>query len=31
MVCLIIESTPGPDFAKVKDRFGQVGDQVGLG
>ena len=41
MVCLIIVSTPGPDFAKVKARFfklvtrlaqarfGQVGDQVG--
>ena len=31
VVCLIIVSTPGPDFAKVKARFGQVGDQVGLG
>ena len=29
VVCLIIVSTPGPDFAKVKARFGQVGDQVG--
>ena len=40
VVCLIIVSTPGPDFAKVKARFfrlvtrlaqarfGQVGDQV---
>ena len=26
VVCLIIVSTPGPDFAKVKARFGQVGD-----
>ena len=24
-----VVSTPGPDFAKVKARFGQVGDQVG--
>ena len=24
VVCLIIVSTPGPDFAKVKARFGQV-------
>ena len=31
VVCLIIVSTPGPDFAKVKARFGQVGDQVGPG
>ena len=31
VVCLIIVSTPGPDFAKVKARFGQVGDHVGLG
>ena len=31
MVCLIIVSTPGPDFAKVEARFHQVGDQVGLG
>ena len=31
VVCLIIVSTPGPDFAKVKARFGQVGYQVGLG
>ena len=31
VVCLIIVSTPGPDFAKVKARFGQVGDQIGLG
>ena len=29
VACLIIVSTPGPDFAKVKARFGQVGDQVG--
>ena len=28
VACLIIVSTPGPDFAKVKARFGQVGDQV---
>ena len=35
VVCLIIVSTPGPDFAKVLlgfvklvTRFGQVGDQV---
>ena len=26
VACLIIVSTPGPDFAKVKARFGQVGD-----
>ena len=26
VVCLIIVSTPGPDFAKFKARFGQVGD-----
>ena len=31
MACLIIVSTPGPDFAKVKARFSQVVDQVGLG
>ena len=28
VACLIIVSTPGPDFAKVKARFGQVGDEV---
>ena len=28
VVCLIIVSTPGPDFAKVKDRISQVDDQV---
>ena len=31
VACLIIVSTSGPEFAKVKARFGQVGDQVGLG
>ena len=31
VVCLIIVSTSGPDFAKVKARFGQVGDLDGLG
>ena len=31
VACLIIVSTPGPDFVRVKARFGQVGDQVGLG
>ena len=29
MACLIIVSTPGPGFVRVKARFGQVGDQVG--
>ena len=28
---LNLVSSPGPDFVKVKARFGQVGDQVGLG
>ena len=28
VVCLNILSSPGPDFVKVKARFGQVGDQV---
>ena len=28
VVCLIIVSTSGPDFVKVKARFGQLGDQV---
>ena len=31
VACLIIVSTSGPEFAKVKAKFGQVGDQVGLG
>ena len=29
VACLIIVSTPGPGFVRVKARFGQVGDQVG--
>ena len=29
VVCLIIVSTPGPNFVKVKARFSQVGDEVG--
>ena len=29
MVCLIIVSTPGPSFVRIKARFGQVGDEVG--
>ena len=29
VVCLNIVSSPGPDFVKVKARFGQVGDWVG--
>ena len=28
MACLIIVSTPGPGFVRIKARFGQVGDQV---
>ena len=28
---LNIMSRPGPDFVKVKARFGQFGDQVGPG
>ena len=28
---MIIVSTPGPDFIKVKAKFGQVGDEVGQG
>ena len=31
MVCLIIVSTPGPHFVKVKARFGQFGDEYGQG
>ena len=31
VACLIIVSTSGPDFAKVKARFGQVSDQVSQG
>ena len=29
VVCLIIVSTPGPGFVRIKARFGQVGDEVG--
>ena len=28
---LNIVSSPGPGFVRLKARFGQVGDQVGLG
>ena len=28
---MIIVSTPGPRFAKVRARFGQFGDEYGLG
>ena len=28
VACLIIVSTPGPGFVRVKARFGQVGDEV---
>ena len=31
VVCLNIVSSPGPGFVKVKARFGQVCDLVGLG
>ena len=31
MDLLNLVSSPGPDFAKVRARFGQVGDQVGQG
>ena len=31
VACLIIVSTPGPGFVRVKVRFGQIGDEVGLG
>ena len=31
VVCLIIVSTPGPHFVKVKARFGQFGDKYGQG
>ena len=31
VVCLIIVSTPGPHFVKVKARSSQVGDEVGQG
>ena len=29
VACLIIVSTPGPDFVRVKARFGKFGDEVG--
>ena len=29
VACLIIVSTPGPGFVRIKARFGQVGDEVG--
>ena len=29
VACLIIVSTPGPGFVRVKARFGQVGNEVG--
>ena len=31
VVCLIIVSTPGPNFVKVRARFGQFGDEYGQG
>ena len=31
VVCLIIVSTPGPVFVRVKARFDQFGDEVGQG
>ena len=31
VACLIIVSTPGPGFVRVKARFGQVGDEVSRG
>ena len=29
VACLIIVSTPGPDFVRVKARFGKFGDEIG--
>ena len=29
VACLIIVSTPGQSFVRIRARFGQVGDQVG--
>ena len=31
VVCLIIVSTPGPVFVRVKARFDQFGEEVGQG
>ena len=31
VACLIIVSTPGPNFVRVKVMFGQVSEEVGQG